>query len=93
MLRNSFICKEINVNTNNTTIIRKSEWRNIWVSLITKAHPKDKPLLDRRTVLMKANSLGSDRYKPSRDHTEEHDAWNEDQKNVIKNILSERMST
>jgi len=91
MLRYSLTCIEINAYANKKDS-KECKWCNIWVSLTTKTDPKDKPLLDRRIVLEKDNSLGSDRYKLSRDDTNEHEVWNEDQKNVIKNRLSEKTS-
>ena len=91
MLRKSFICKEINVNANKKDN-KQSKWCNIWVTLIRYIQPKDIPLLDRRTVLVKVNSLGSDKYKPSSIQIKVHIVWINDQKNVIKNRLSEKIN-
>merc|ERR1711934_791669 len=63
-IRNSLSCKLMNVQAcmkdNNEKIFDEQQ-----ISLLTKAPPKDTAALDKRSVLAKANSKGSGRYKPS----------------------------
>ena len=65
MIRNSLICKLINVQArmkeNNVKIIKNCEE----ISKLIKAFPKDIAALDKRSVLAKVNSQGSGRQKPS----------------------------
>ena len=65
MIRNSLICKLINVQpsikeNNEKEIKSKDE-----ISKLIKAFPKDIPALDKRRVLPKVNSQGSGRQKAS----------------------------
>jgi len=63
------------------------------ISLLTKAPPKDTAALDKRSVLAKANSKGSGRYKPSTGQTPtlgENDEWKDEQKKDRNNIPSEK---
>jgi len=63
------------------------------ISLLTKAPPKDTAALDKRSVLAKANSKGSGRYKPSTGQTPtlgENDEWKDEQKKDRNNIASEK---
>ena len=65
MIRNSLICKLINVQAsmkeNNEKIIKNCEE----ISKLIKAFPKDIAALVKRSVLAKVNSQGSGRQKPS----------------------------
>ena len=64
MMRNSLICKLINVQAsmkeNNEKKIKKEEE----ISKLIKAFPKDIAALDKRSVLAKVNSQGSGQQKP-----------------------------
>ena len=65
MIRNSLICKLINVQAsmkenNEKKIIKEDE-----ICKLIKAFPKDIAALDKRSVLAKVNSQGSGRQKPS----------------------------
>ena len=65
MIRNSLICKLINVQAsmkenNEKKIINCDE-----ISKLIKAFPKDIAALDKRSVLAKVNSQGSGTQKPS----------------------------
>ena len=65
MMRNSLICKLINVQAsmkenNEKKIINCDE-----ISKLIKAFPKDIAALDKRSVFEKVNSEGSGRQKPS----------------------------
>ena len=66
MIRNSFICKLINVQArmkenNEKKIINCDE-----ISKLIKEFPKDIAALDKRSVLAKLNSQGSGRQKHSK---------------------------
>ena len=65
MMRNSLICKLINVQAsmkeNNEKKIKNCDE----ISKLTKAPPKDTAALDKRSVLANVNSKGSGRQKPS----------------------------
>ena len=65
MIRNSLICKLINVQArekeNNEKKIRNEDE----ISKLIKAFPKDIAALDKRSVLAKVNSQESGRQKPS----------------------------
>ena len=65
MIRNSFICKLINVQPsmkeNNEKKIKKEDE----IPKLIKAFPKDIAALDKRSVFEKVNSHGSGRQKPS----------------------------
>ena len=65
MIRNSLICKLINVqasiNPNNEKKIKNENE----ISKLIKAFPKDIAALDKRSVLAKVSSQGSGRQKPS----------------------------
>ena len=65
MIRNSFICKLINVQAsmkeNNEKKIKNCDE----ISKLIKAFPKDIAALDKRSVLAKVSSQGSGRQKPS----------------------------
>jgi len=63
------------------------------ISLLTKAPPKDTAALDKRSVLAKANSKGSGRYKPSTGQIPkvgENDEWKDDQKKDTNKTASEK---
>ena len=93
MIRNSLICKLINVQAsmkenNEKKIINCDE-----ISKLIKAFPKDIAALDKRSVLAKVNSKGSGRYKPSTGQIPklgENDEWKDDQKKDRNNIPSEK---
>ena len=65
MIRNSFICKPINVQAN----IKENDEKKIKncdeISKLIKVFPKDIAALDKRSVLAKVSSQGSGRQKPS----------------------------
>ena len=65
MIRNSFICKLINVKAsmkeNNEKKIKNCDE----ISKLIKTFPKDIAALDKTRVLAKVNSQGSGRQKPS----------------------------
>ena len=65
MIRNSFICKLINVQAS----IKENEEKKIKncdeISKLIKVFPKDIAALDKRSVLAKVSSQGSGRQKPS----------------------------
>ena len=65
MMRNSLICKLINVQAsmkeNNEKKIKKEDE----ISKLIKAFPKDIAALDKRSVLANVNSQGSGTQKPS----------------------------
>ena len=65
MIRNSFICKLVNVQAsmkeNNEKKIKNCDE----ISKLIKAFPKDIAALDKRSVLANVNSQGSGRQKPS----------------------------
>ena len=93
MMRNSLICKLINVQAsmkeNNENKIKKEDE----ISKLIKAFPKDIAALDKRSVLAKVNSKGSGRYKPSTGQIPklgENDEWKDDQKKDTNKIPSEK---
>ena len=65
MMRNSLICKLINVQASMKEINEKKILDEHEISKLIKASPKDIAALDKRSVLAKVNSKGSGRYKPS----------------------------
>ena len=65
MIRNSFICKLINVHANMKENKEKKIKNCDEISKLIKAFPKDIAALDKRSVLAKVNSQGSGRLKPS----------------------------
>ena len=65
MIRNSLICKLINVQASMKEINEKKILDEHEISKLIKASPKDIAALDKRSVLAKVNSQGSGRWKPS----------------------------
>ena len=65
MLRNSFICKLINVQASMKEINEKKILDEHEISKLIKASPKDIAALDKRSVLANVNSIGSGRQKAS----------------------------
>ena len=65
MMRNSLICKLINVQASMKENKEKKIKNCDEISKLIKAFPKDIAALDKRSVLAKVNSKGSGRYKPS----------------------------
>jgi len=59
MIRNSFICKLINVQASMKEINEKNIQDEDEISKHTKAPPKDIAALDKRSVLANVNSIGS----------------------------------
>jgi len=59
MIRNSFICKLINVQPSMKENNEKKGRNDDEISKLTKAPPKDTAALDNRSVLAKVNSEGS----------------------------------
>ena len=59
MLRNSFICKLINVQASMKEINEKNMKDEHEISKHIKASPKDIAALDKRSVLANVNSIGS----------------------------------
>ena len=66
MMRNSLICKLINVQAS-MKLKNKQKMKTSLdeISKLIKAFPKDIAALDKRSVLAKVNSQGSGRQKPS----------------------------
>ena len=93
MIRNSFICKLINVQASMKENNEKKMKNEDEISKLIKAFPKDIAALDKRSVLAKVNSKGSGRYKPSTGQIPklgENDEWKDDQKKDRNNIPSEK---
>ena len=65
MIRNSLICKLINVQASMKENNEKKINNEHEISKLIKAFPKDIAALDNRSVLAKVNSQGSGRQKPS----------------------------
>ena len=65
MIRNSLICKLINVQANRKENNEKKIKNEDEISKLIKAFPKDIAALDKRSVLAKVNSQGSGTQKPS----------------------------
>ena len=65
MIRNSLICKLINVQASMKENNEKKINNEHEISKLIKAFPKDIAALDKRSVLAKVNSQGSGRQKPS----------------------------
>ena len=65
MIRNSLICKLINVQASMKENNEKKINNEHEISKLIKAFPKDIAALDKRSVLAKVNSQGSGRWKPS----------------------------
>ena len=65
MIRNSLICKLINVQASMKEKEEKKMENCDEISKLIKAFPKDIAALDKRRVLVKVNSQGSGRQKPS----------------------------
>ena len=65
MMRNSFICKLINVQASMKENKEKKLKNCDEISKLIKAFPKDIAALDKRSVFEKVNSQGSGRQKPS----------------------------
>jgi hypothetical protein len=61
MIRNSLICKLINVQPNMKENNEKKMKDEEEISKLIKAFPKDIAALDKRSVLVKVNSQGSGR--------------------------------
>jgi len=61
MIRNSLICKLINVQPSMKENNEKKKSNEDEISKDTKAPPKDTAALDKRSVLAKVNSQGSGR--------------------------------
>jgi len=61
MIRNSLICKLINVQAKMKENNEKKIKNEDEISKLTKAPPKDTAALDKRSVLAKVNSQGSGR--------------------------------
>jgi len=61
MIRNSLICKLINVQPSMKENNEKKKSNEDEISKDIKAFPKDIPALDKRNVLAKVNSQGSGR--------------------------------
>ena len=67
MIRNSLICKLINVQANMKLKNKQKINNEDEISKLIKAFPKDIAALDKRSVLAKVNSQGSGTQKPSAD--------------------------
>ena len=67
MIRNSLICKLINVQASMKESNEKKINNEHEISKLIKAFPKDIAALDKRSVLAKVNSQGSGIQKPSPD--------------------------
>ena len=67
MIRNSLICKLINVQANMKLKNKQKINQEDEISKLIKAFPKDIAALDKRSVLAKVNSQGSGTQKPSAD--------------------------
>ena len=65
MIRNSLICKLINVQASMKEINENNIFDEHEISIDINASPKDIAALDKRSVLAKVNSQGSGTYKPS----------------------------
>ena len=65
MIRNSLICKLINVQASMKENNEKKIKNEDEISKLIKAFPKDIAALDKRSVLAKVNSQGSGTQKPS----------------------------
>ena len=65
MIRNSLICKLINVQANMKLKNKQKINNEDEISKLIKAFPKDIAALDKRSVFEKVNSQGSGRQKPS----------------------------
>ena len=65
MMRNSLICKLINVQASMKEVTEKNILDEHEISKHIKASPKDIAALDKRSVLAKVNSQGSGTQKPS----------------------------
>ena len=65
MIRNSLICKLINVQASMKLKRRQKTENEDEISKLIKAFPKDIAALDKRSVLAKVNSQGSGTQKPS----------------------------
>ena len=65
MIRNSLICKLINVQANMKLKNKQKINNEDEISKLIKAFPKDIAALDKRSVLAKVNSQGSGTQKPS----------------------------
>lgn len=65
MMRNSLICKLINVQASMKENNENKTQKEDEISKLTKAPPKDTAALDKRSVLAKVNSQGSGTQKPS----------------------------
>ena len=65
MIRNSLICKLINVQASMKENNEKKINNEHEISKLIKAFPKDIAALDKRSVLAKVNSQGSGTYNPA----------------------------
>ena len=65
MMRNSLICKLINVQASMKEINENNILDEHEISKDINASPKDIAALDKRSVLANVNSIGSGRQKPS----------------------------
>ena len=65
MIRNSLICKLINVQANMKENNEKKIKNEDEISKLIKAFPKDIAALDKRSVLANVNSMGSGTQKAS----------------------------
>ena len=95
MMRNSLICKLINVQASMKENNEKKILDEDEISKLIKAFPKDIAALDKRSVLAKVNSQGSGTYNPSCGQIPklgEHDEWKDAQKKDTNNIPSENIN-
>jgi len=93
MMRNSLICKLINVQASMKENNEKKKIKEDEICKLTKAPPKDTAALDKRSVFAKVNSKGSGTYKPSINEIPkvgENDERKDDQKKDTNKTASEK---